>query len=153
SGNLAGHLIVLANACEEWMETAIAPHARLGMMDHLQLACDAIEILPAASSKRGRQLASILEEIEAQLNGAQAIQTLSPTLKRLAERAASAARDIIPAAAGDNSPDLVFWIEALRKTVAEHERDRAQIADAPHVLKSRLNALAGTAREMALAMD
>src|SRR3546814_3069455 len=81
SGNLAGHLIVRANACEEWMETATAPHARLGMMDHLQLACDAIEILPAASSKRGRQLASILEEIEAQLNGAQAIETLSPDRK------------------------------------------------------------------------
>src|SRR3546814_1530204 len=95
------------------------------MMYHLPLACDAIKILPAASSKRGRQLASILEEIEVQLNGAQAIETLSPTLKRLAEKAASAARDIIPAAAGDNSPDLVFWIEALRKTVAEHERDRA----------------------------
>src|SRR3546814_5952574 len=29
SGNLAGHLIVLVNACEEWMETATAPHARL----------------------------------------------------------------------------------------------------------------------------
>src|SRR3546814_7624999 len=41
SGNLAGHLIVLVNACEEWMETATAPHARLGMMDHLQLACHA----------------------------------------------------------------------------------------------------------------
>src|SRR3546814_13996264 len=102
------------------METATAPHARLGMMDHLQLACDAIEILPAASSKRGRQLASILEEIEAQLNGAQAIETLSPTLKRLAETAASSARYIIPATAGDNSPALLFWNQPLGKTGAEH---------------------------------
>src|SRR3546814_13439890 len=57
SGNLAGHLIALANACEEWMETPIAPHARLGMTDHLQLARDAIDTLPAASGERGRQLA------------------------------------------------------------------------------------------------
>ena len=153
SGNLAGHLIVLASACEEWMDAPLAPAARLGMTDNVRLAREAIDTLPAASGEHGRQLASILEEIEAQLNGAQATETLSPTLKRLAEKAAEAAHDVMPAVADDSSPDLVFWIEALTKAVAEHGRDGLQIADAPENLKHRLNALADTAREMALAMD
>jgi cyclic beta-1,2-glucan synthetase len=153
SGNLAGHLIVLANACEEWMDASFAPDARLGMTDNLRLARAALDALPAASGKRGRQLASNLEEIEAHLSGAQTIETLSPTLKRLTEKAAKAADNIIPSDGEDYSPDLVFWIEALRRTVAEHGRDRLQIADAPLILKSRLSALADTARGMARAMD
>ena len=153
SGNLAGHLIVLANACEEWMDASLAPNARLGMADNFQLAREAFGALPTASGERGRQLASVFEEIEAQLNGAQAIETLSPALKRLAEKAAKTAENVILAAGDDNSSDLLFWIEALRKTAAEHGRDRLEIADVPHMLKGRLNALANTAREMALAMD
>src|SRR3546814_2922971 len=84
SGNLAGHLIVLANACEEWMDAALAPDARLGMTDNIRLAREAINVLPAASGERGRQLVSILVGLEAQLRGAHAIETLSATLKRLA---------------------------------------------------------------------
>ncbi|MBI1867345.1 MAG: glycosyl transferase [Methylocystis sp.] len=153
SGNLAGHLIALANACEEWMDAALAPNVQLGMTDNLQLAREAIDALPAASGERGRQLSSILKEIETQLKGAQTIETLSPTLKRLAKKAAKAAHDIAPTFGDDSSPDLVFWIEALRKTVTENGRDRLQIADAPLILKGRLKALADTARAMALAMD
>ncbi|HSS65325.1 MAG TPA: glycosyl transferase, partial [Gammaproteobacteria bacterium] len=153
SGNLAGHLIVLANACEEWMDAPLAPAARLGMTDNVRLIREAIDALPASSGEHGRQFASILEEIEAQLNGAQATETLLPTLQRLTEAVTEADHHIISTVADDSSPDLVFWIEALTKAVAEHGRDRLQIIDAPAKLKHRLKALADTAREMALAMD
>jgi cyclic beta-1,2-glucan synthetase len=153
SGNLAGHLIVVANACEEWAEGCLAPDVRAGVTDNLWLAREALDALPAASGERGRQLDSILEEIEAQVNGPQAIETLSPILRRLAEKAAKAAHDVIPSVDDDISPDLVFWIEALAKTVAEHGRDRLQVADAPQILKGRLHALAGKARQMALEME
>jgi cyclic beta-1,2-glucan synthetase len=152
SGNLAGHLIALANACEEWMAVPLAPNARRGITDNLRLTGDARSALPAAGGDGGRQLASILEEIEAKLEGTQAIEMLLPTLKRLAEKAAKEAHSLIPATAGD-SPDLVFWTEALKKSVSEHGRDRLQVADAPEVLKHRLSVLADTARAMALAMD
>ena len=151
SGNLAGHLIALANACEEWIDAPLAPDARTGMADTVRLARDAIDT--AAGGERGRQLAALLEEIDAQLKGAQAIETLAPTLKRLAEKAAKAAHEVVPATEGDNSPDLVFWIDALARSAAEHGRDRIQLADAPHLLKDQLSTLAATAREMALAMD
>jgi cyclic beta-1,2-glucan synthetase len=153
SGNLAGHLIVLANSCEEWVDASLAPDARLGMTDNVRLARESIAALSAGGGGRGRQLVSILEEIEAHLSGVQTIETLSPILKRLTDKAASAAQDLLPITWDDGAPDLVFWIEALRKTVAEHTRDRLQIAEAPHKLRGRLNALADIAREMALAMD
>ncbi len=152
SGNLAGHLITLANACEEWMDASRAPDARTGMRDNLQLAREAIDALPNPRGERARQLASVLEEIETQLNGPQNLETLFPALRRLTEKAANNAHDVVPAV-GDGSPDLIFWIEALRKTVAEHARDRRQLAEAPHTLKERLRALADTARDMALTMD
>ena len=152
SGNLAGYLLVLANACEEWTDAFLVPNARCGMIDHLRLVRDAAGVLPAASSERGRQLVAVLDEIDIQLKGGQAIETVSPALKRLAEKAGRMAHDLIPAVDDDGPPDLVFWIEALRKTVAEHVRDRRD-AEAPHVLNGRLKALAETARAMALAMD
>jgi cyclic beta-1,2-glucan synthetase len=153
SGNLAGHLIALANACEEWMEAPLAPDARLGMLDNVRLARKAIAVVPVADDARARQLACMLEEIETQLHGTQAIESLSATLQRLTEKALEAADDIVAAPMDESSADLVFWIEALGKTLAEHRRDRLQNADAAHALKTRLKALADTAREMALSMD
>jgi cyclic beta-1,2-glucan synthetase len=83
SGNLAGHLIVLANACEEWQHDLLAPAARSGMVDNLQLARVAIDALPAAGGERGKQLITIFEEIRTQLHGAQTLDALSPLLMRL----------------------------------------------------------------------
>ncbi|WP_460873792.1 GH36-type glycosyl hydrolase domain-containing protein [Paralcaligenes ginsengisoli] len=154
SGNLAGHLIALANACEEWAQASSVQDARQGMRDSLQLAREAAHALPSASGEPGQQLTSILDEIGTKLsNDGQGIETLFPTLKRLADKGAKAARNILPMAEDDPSPDLIFWIEALGKAAAEHNRDRLQIAAEPHILKDRLNALAALAREMALAMD
>ena len=153
SGNLAGHLIALANACEEWMDLAAASDVGLGVMDSLTLAREAIGALRAASGERGPELASIFGEIEAKLTSGQNIETLFPALKRLADKAARAAQAMMPTVVEDGSPDLVFWTETLRKTIAEHARDQILFGDAPQSLKDRLKALADAARTTALAMD
>ena len=153
SGNLAGHLIALANVCDEWKQNPVAPNARAGMRDNLWLGRGAIATLPTAGGESGRQLSAVLDEIESQLNGSQPIETLWPILQKLTEEAAAAARLLVPNVVGLSMPDAVFWIEALRKSVAEHCRDGHRAADTPHVLKDRLTALADAAREMALAMD
>jgi cyclic beta-1,2-glucan synthetase len=153
SGNLAGHLIVLANACEEWISAPSVPRGRSGVADHLELAREAMAVLPAASGEGGRQLAALLDEIEAHMNGAQADHPLPAVLKRLADKAAKAARELLPVAEGAGTPDLVFWIEAIGRALVEHGRDRAQLADGPLVLGARLKVLAYEAREMALAMN
>ncbi len=153
SGNLAGHLIALANACEEWLDASLAPAARAGMIDTLLLAREAAALLSPASSGRGKQLASILDEIDAQLRGPQTLEALSPGLTRLVQKAAKTVRDSLPVGGDDSSIDLTFWIDALARGLVEHERDRQQGAQAPHLLQARLRSIAETSRGMALGMD
>ena len=38
SGNLAGHLIALANTCDEWQNQLYSPQAQQGLYDNLALA-------------------------------------------------------------------------------------------------------------------
>ncbi len=153
SGNLAGHLIVLANACEEWRDAPIGPRARCGMMDNVRLAREAIDAVPSTNGARVQQLASFLEQIETELSGAQSIEMLSPTLKQQTEKAATAARDLLPATGDESAPELVFWIEALRRALAEHDRDQRLLDDGSCTTRGRLTVLADTAREMAREMD
>jgi cyclic beta-1,2-glucan synthetase len=151
SGNLAGHMIALANTCEEWADSALAAETLLGLQDTLQLARDAVNA--TARGAPGRQIVLMLDGIDAQRRGANGVDLMLPALRRLTEKAASAARAVVPIGGDDEASDLVFWTEALGKAIAEHERDARLVAEAPDTVKARLNALADTARSMALAMD
>jgi len=152
SGNLAGHLIVLANACEEWAHAPPKADLAVGAADNLRLAQEAMAALPAASGEAGRPLAALLREMQAQMKS-RADEPLPAPLKRLVDKAAQATLDLLPMAESRGTPDLVFWIEAFGRAVLEHGRDQAQWADAPQELAARLGAIADSAREMALAMD
>ncbi|MEO8559403.1 MAG: glucoamylase family protein, partial [Rhodospirillales bacterium] len=148
SGNLAGHLLALANACEEWTGDLIAPMARLGLRDDLQMIRELFETVSGGSGEARQQLAAILQQVESSLNGASDIAALAPEVQSLCDRAARAARALLPPPQDDS--DLQYWIGALAKTMAEHARDRqSDAAD----LRPRLQALAATARIMALEMD
>ena len=153
SGNLAGHLIALANACEEWLQATIASAARSGIRDNLRLAREAVDALPAINAAYRKQLVEILEEIDANLEGPQVLDALSPSLMRLTRKAAQTTRAIMPTAGDDSYADLLFWIEALNRSVREHSRDRQQVVDAPQILNARLRSLADASRAMALDMD
>ncbi|MCQ4262116.1 glycosyl transferase [Stutzerimonas stutzeri] len=153
SGNLAGHLIAIANACEEWLDAPTAPNARAGLHDTLALIRQAIAALPTASGERGRPLCELLDEIATQLGEEQALDTLSATLHQLAEKATRLSLEICPPSAYDESADLRFWIDALGHTLAEHARDRQLHGEALNDTQARLRELARTTRQMALEMD
>jgi cyclic beta-1,2-glucan synthetase len=145
SGNLAGHLICLANACEGWMDEPIAPNARRGMGDAMQLA---MEALPEPRGLLGGRIADLLVQIQLAFDGASESEPLSPTLVRLAQKAAGLARDLLPAAPDQGARDLVHWTQALADGIAEHLRDEPGPG-----LSDRLTRLARAARSTALAMD
>ncbi|BBK39943.1 glycosyl transferase [Allostella sp. ATCC 35155] len=147
SGNLAGHLIALANACEEWADAGVATTVRQGMADNLALA------RAAAGSAPVPALAEVLDEIEARLDDLPASAALSPVLGLLVERAAAAARACTATAGDGGATDVAFWVDALGRAVVEHDRDRSQLAEAPDAIQRRLVALGGTARAMAMEMD
>ncbi|MCQ4240595.1 GH36-type glycosyl hydrolase domain-containing protein [Stutzerimonas stutzeri] len=155
SGNLAGHLIAIANACEEWLDQPLPPHARQGLHDSLQLTRQAIAALPAANGERGRPLLDVLDEIATQMDNAQALDTRSATLRQLTDKALRIAQEICPSGADTDadSQELHFWLSSLSQTLAEHVRDRQQSDESLLQLQARLRSLAGAARQMALEMD
>ncbi|MGQ3279807.1 MAG: glucoamylase family protein, partial [Shinella sp.] len=148
SGNLAGHLIALANACEEWAEAPPAENVQ-GFRDTLALSRMALAEIPG---KQSAGLASVFDEIETLLGGPQSIEAATPALTRLLDKALKLAQQTGPADSGA-TVELLFWIAALARSVTQAARDRQALHDDAVSLKQRLQAVADTARSMALDMD
>ena len=152
SGNLAGHLIALANACEEWIDAlAGAEMPGAAWRTICDLAREALGALPAAGGEHGRQLAAILEEIDAPAERRRSrSKRCLPTLKRLDRKGRQSGATILPAVGTTAPPDLVVLDRgaaqgASPSTAATGSRSRR----AASALNGRLKALADTAREMA----
>jgi cyclic beta-1,2-glucan synthetase len=151
SGNLAGHLIALANACEEWIGAPLPAGWADGAGDALALAREAALAMPGARSAR---LLAILDDIDVSLRGHAGVAL--PLLQRLTDKADREACDMVPAAGGgadDDGDDLLFWTGALRRLIAERGRDRLSADGAEDVLDARWRSLAASARVLALDMD
>ena len=133
SGNLAGHLIAVAQACAEWR---VAPTRgadwRAGLRDGLRLAERALSAAPAPA----------LDDLLARLGKALAEGATLDQMLTLAEDAAAHAR-----AACDSASDEAFWCEAMRAGLAGHAADRDLD------LGPRLAAVERTARDLACGMD
>ena len=88
SGNLAGHLIATANACEEWI--ASPPRA-----DGQARPDRYAPPRPRGGGRAGRESADVatLDEIEDALGTSETLEALAPALQLLAARAVDAARE------------------------------------------------------------
>src|SRR6476659_8661611 len=138
SGNLAGHLIALANACATWRGNPA--HARgtvAGAGDSLALAREALQALPDDRRTHlvtPRELAGALGELAAEL------PQLPDRLDELVLHAGKAA-DIANALASergdDASADMLFWVEAAQRSLESHRRDVAQDAQSIAALERR----------------
>jgi cyclic beta-1,2-glucan synthetase len=153
SGNLAGHLITVAVACEEWTDDFSSPNARMGLADNLALARDALSGMATSGDERLQQLTATLQEIELLLDGQQGIVSLLPVLSRLAEKAARVAQALVPAEADSFGADLIFWTGSLVTAVQAHREDLEAAVHDAQAFNARLQCLADTTRGMALAMD
>jgi len=162
SGNLAGHLIVVANACDEWVDALRAPGAHDGMADAHHLASEALARRAVRGRHDGRdeaagRLAQALGACGAALAAPDApLATLRPLVDEVVDRASELpeAADAPGGAPGGGSlDDLTSWVDALQGALAGHEDDARLDAAGRSELNDRLRALAGTARAMALAMD
>ena len=143
SGNLAGHLIVLANACESWRDHVVAPRARSGLMDALALVDEARRALAPGV---GTRVPNALEDLRRVLEGAQAFETVVMAVDRLVS---------LVDREDDNAeaPELAHWALAIRRAAIEHAHDRDLVGDALIGIDDRLANVAREAREVALAMD
>ncbi|MEO8936738.1 MAG: glucoamylase family protein [Burkholderiaceae bacterium] len=132
SGNLAGHLIVLANACESWRGTPVAPRAWSGLRDTLR------EAIVVAESP------SVLAKLESIVAQSQSFDDLIVAIDGLVEA---------PAAIPLVNSDAASWVAALRRIADEHRDDRDLPDDLRTLLDVRLTEIAREARAVALAMD
>jgi cyclic beta-1,2-glucan synthetase len=160
SGNLAGHLIALANVCREWVVLAPTPAQRLtGIADALGLASEAADQL-----RDGRRTQTVTwHQLDEAFTGlATAIQQAAGDGANLPERLANLAvraetmADIAAAIAAergdDAGADMLFWIEATRRSIESHRSDVVQSEGSVAALAVRLAALETIARTTALAM-
>ncbi len=150
SGNLAGHLIALAGACRSWAQASASKVARIaGVGDPLLLARQAAADLGGAPSP-GAALTGLIAELDAlqrvlEDGGWGGWADLAPGFERVAD----AARQVAIDEGEDASADIIFWTEAMRRSIESHGRDREPDVD----LRRRLESLERQARELALAMD
>ena len=152
SGNLAAHLIVVANSCRDWADLSATVDVILGGAgDSLELTREALRAIPGDQRTQyvGRH------QLEA------AITTLDAALRnRLPAPIAAAAAimlDMARALANELSPeaglDLLYWAEATQRSLVSSRRDAEQMAERAGGLDLRLAAIASTARSMAEAME
>ncbi len=148
SGNLAAHLITLANACAQMSGRRPTESERLsGIEDGWALAreCSSGLIRDALPDSSAGRLGSALEAV-----AKCAAEAGLPALEPLATAAVACADSLTTERADAASVEAVTWVRAARRSIASHLRDLAADTDEERaVLAERLGALAKTARTMA----
>ena len=155
SGNLAGHLIALANSCHEWLQTPMADRLSSdGVMDALQLTRAALRELPRevrTNTTACIHLEQSLEQLATALATAAQPGDRAAWLKCSAPLAAAVA-DIAAALTAEVGDDLggeiLFWANAARRSIESWQRDLSLTVEALAGLRQRLETLESTAREM-----
>lgn len=161
SGNLAGHLIAVANACRGWIRRPMAgPEAFAGIEDSVTLTREALHGLAddrRTQTTTRRQLDGALDALGAALHaGTTPPDDTDARLARIVPAAATMV-DIARAMAGERGDEagaeMLYWAEATFRSIQSHRRDLAQTANAAHLLERRLAALEASARATAGAME
>ena len=161
SGNLAGHLIALANCLEAWgLEAETAAERSFGIDDILEILVEEVKKLPKSKSVLNPLRKGFLQQIDAmkvtlQKARAQpelfAVRLIEHSL--LANKIFSTAARLAAETSGDSKDAIIHWSNVLRSTIDNQFQDaslnEAQIAN----LKQRLVGLAASARDMAYGMD
>jgi len=131
SGNLAGHLIALSNACREAIGGPVpAPNRAAGIEDALALVRESAELLsdrqPAQAAAR-KQLDAAIDAFSISLGRISAnpigIAQQLVELALRADRVVDSAQALANECGEDDDAELVIWAEAARATIRSHQRD------------------------------
>ena len=171
SGNLAGHLVTLANTCRSWMSPR-QENAELfaGIRDSVRLARSALQNLRddlRTNAVSYEELGQALEALDAALardvvRSGGAAASLVDIAAQVAN-VADMARTLASERGDDGSAGMLFWVEAAQRSVESHRRDAAAEDEATEAgaagtpdsneLDRRLAGLEQTARTMAGTME
>ena len=161
SGNLAGHLIAIANACKEWRQSPMAAACRwAGIADTHALTVEQavhLRLGPRTQTVTPRQLEDLLAAMTNTLSiAAPSEEALATQLSELAAEAAIMV-DIASAIALERSDgsgsDLLYWARASLTAIEAHRADHKSLAEAGASNAARLLVLESAFRAMAMAME
>ncbi len=160
SGNLAGHLIALASACEEWVRDPL-DHARCpaGIADALEIVRETARRIGDGRRTQTvtlRQLDQSIEALAVKLrqpfrNDQNVLVHRIGEFAILAETIADISRALSIESNAEVGQDLVFWAEAVCTAIESHNRDFT-CGDLENCAE-RLLSLAKRARATALEME
>ena len=161
SGNLAGHLIALANTCREWIEAPIADERSfVGVEDALNLTREALEELPdnrRTQTITRHHLEDALDELaDAVVDRGTADTAIAARLRDITPHAATLvdiARTLANDLGAEADSDLLFWAEATQRAIDSWLNDLTLDEAGVSALKQRLAVLESAARGMAEAMQ
>ncbi|HEX2584738.1 MAG TPA: protein ndvB, partial [Steroidobacteraceae bacterium] len=169
SGNLAAHLIAVANACQQWSEHRIVDTTfATSAAEALHFTSLALKQIPDTrrnaiiSHEQLQQALGVLDQALNQFTtqsnnseGHLAIHTISELDSFIAHAAivVDTARALANERNDDAHDDLLFWAEAANNTLMSWHRDVHQPDSARRVLQQRLLAIEAATRAMALAME
>ena len=157
SGNLAGHLIALAHACEEMIDRPLLDRAALAGIEDTALLVRLSTLVTAADARPRTVTCGRLDEAidavtaavqEPPHDASEWVSRLA-TLKAHAHTVLGTARALTDEDPQSAQTDVLVWADALCATVESHARD----LDMPDTLIRRLTILARSARAMVGAMD
>ncbi len=161
SGNLAAHLIALANACREWIkEPVVSRLSCVGIGDALYLAREALQELPndlRVHTIASTQLEQALDALLAALDGdaaqsndiAARLGRIAPLITTLADIARALAGELGDEVGGE----MLFWAEAARRSIESWQRDLSLTDEAVRGLRQRLAVIESTAQDMSKSMQ
>jgi cyclic beta-1,2-glucan synthetase len=121
SGNLAGHLIAVGNACRDMAsEPCLGSSWIDGVRDSLELLSEAVRARPATASPP-----ALARELEAFAGLGASLPDSIFELPALLDRMAAGADAVVELArsAGDEVSEVVAWASALRASVQTHRSD------------------------------
>ncbi len=161
SGNLAGHLIALANALQEWRAIPQSTAARLAGI------ADAIDLTRAEAARLqdGRRtqtvtprqlddaLAALLIDVKLPAAQDEDLRRRLATLAAQSDTMIDIARTLATERGDEAGADMLFWAKASLDAIDSHRRDLTLGTDTQAALAARLETLEDTARAMAMAME
>src|SRR5208337_2217839 len=160
SGNLAGHLIAIANACKEWrLSPMAAATRRAGIADALALASE-----HAAHLRLGRRtqtvtprqledsLAALTEAFESASPSEETLATQLPELAREAAIMVDIAKAIALERSDGSGSNLLYWSRASLAAIDAHRADYESSAEIIASGQTRLLVLETAFRAMAMAI-
>ena len=161
SGNLAGHLIALANACREWRGLPLSDAKRLaGIADAIDLAREEADRLQDGHTLKtvtwhqlDRALAALSADADsAPIPGKDIMQRLTE-LGLKAEAMAAIAHSLAAERGDALGAGMLSWVDSIGHTIESHQRDFGPIADTASPLAARLTVLEKASRKIALGME